>query len=87
MNVGRSKRDCHEIRLASAKLLPATSLRLAIIDAGSSLRSIAVVARLECPGAYQRWAPGSANKWKYGDAAHSRFAGQELDLICNHKFV
>jgi hypothetical protein len=23
---------------------------------------------------------------KYGVAVHSRFAGQELDLICNHNF-
>ena len=28
-----------------------------------------------------------ATKGKYGVATHSRFAGQELDLICNHKFV
>jgi hypothetical protein len=27
------------------------------------------------------------DKWKYGGAVHSRFAGQEFDLICNHKFV
>jgi hypothetical protein len=30
---------------------------------------------------------GKCDKWKYGDAAHSRFAGEEIDLICNHKFV
>ena len=30
---------------------------------------------------------GNCDEEKYGDAAHSRFAGQELDLICNHKFV
>jgi hypothetical protein len=30
---------------------------------------------------------GNAMNKKYGDAVHSRFAGQELDLICNHKFV
>ena len=29
----------------------------------------------------------NCDKWKYGGAAHSRFVGQELDLICNHKFV
>ena len=29
----------------------------------------------------------NCDKWKYGDAAHSRFAGEEMDLICNHKFV
>jgi hypothetical protein len=30
---------------------------------------------------------GNCDKWKYGDAAHSCFAGQELVRICNHKFV
>jgi len=30
---------------------------------------------------------GKCDRWKYGGAAHSRFVGQELDLICNHKFV
>jgi len=30
--------------------------------------------------------PGDAIT-QYGGAAHSRFAGEELDLICNHKFV
>jgi len=24
---------------------------------------------------------------EYGDAVHSRFAVEEMDLICNHKFV
>jgi hypothetical protein len=31
-------------------------------------------------------AAGKCEK-KYGDAVHSRFVGQELDLICNHNFV
>ncbi|PYI49633.1 MAG: hypothetical protein DMF11_00525 [Verrucomicrobia bacterium] len=30
---------------------------------------------------------GKCDRWKYGVAAHSRFAGQELDLICNSNFV
>jgi hypothetical protein len=30
---------------------------------------------------------GNCDREKYGVAAHSRFAGQELDLICNHNFV
>jgi hypothetical protein len=29
----------------------------------------------------------NCDKWKYGGAAHSRFAGEEINLICNHKFV
>jgi hypothetical protein len=29
----------------------------------------------------------NCDKRKYGGAAHSRFAGEEMDLICNHKFV
>jgi len=27
------------------------------------------------------------DRGKYGGAAHSRFAGKELDLICNTNFV
>jgi hypothetical protein len=27
------------------------------------------------------------DKWKHGGAAHSRFVYEEMDLICNHKFV
>src|SRR5262249_31955949 len=38
------------------------------------------------PGVAERDA-GKCDKWKYGGAAHSRFAGQELVRICNHKFV
>jgi hypothetical protein len=30
---------------------------------------------------------GNCDKRKYGVAAHSRSAGQELDLICNSNFV
>ena len=29
----------------------------------------------------------NCDKWKFGGAVHSRFAGEEMDLICNHKFV
>ncbi len=29
----------------------------------------------------------NCDKWKHGGAAHSRFADEEMDLICNHKFV
>jgi hypothetical protein len=32
-------------------------------------------------------APGRCDNKKHGDTVHSRFAGQELDLICNHNFV
>ncbi len=32
-------------------------------------------------------ATGKCDGRKYGGAVHSRFAGQELDLICNHNFV
>ena len=41
----------------------------------------------ECSGERRKWALEIATDKKYGVAAHSRFAGQELDLICNHKFV
>jgi hypothetical protein len=29
----------------------------------------------------------NCDKWKYGGSAHSRFAVEEIDLICNHKFA
>jgi hypothetical protein len=78
--------DRREIHLASAKLLPTTSLRLAIINASSLSRSIAATTKLEC-GAFTKGDAGNCDKWKYGGAVHSRVAGQELVQICNHKFV
>jgi hypothetical protein len=44
----RSTVDSHEIDLASAKMLPTTSLRLAIINTGTSSSSIAAATK---PGA------------------------------------
>jgi hypothetical protein len=41
----------------------------------------------ECSSRPTQVETGNCDEEKYGDAAHSRFAGQELDLICNHKFV
>jgi hypothetical protein len=35
----------------------------------------------------RKWALEIAIEKKYGVAVHSRFAGQELDLICNNNFV
>ena len=29
----------------------------------------------------------NCDKWKHGGTAHSRLAVEEMDLICNHKFV
>jgi hypothetical protein len=75
MNVGRSTRDCYEIRLASAKLLPTTSFLLAIINVSSSLRSIAAAAKIECLRRSPKVGVGNCDKWKYGGAAHSCFAG------------
>jgi hypothetical protein len=81
-----STRDRYEIDLASAKLLSTTSLRLA-----SLMRA------LRC-GESQPWRKmsdlalanadaGSCDEIEYGGAVHSRFAVEEIDLICNHKFV
>ena len=36
---------------------------------------------------FARCDAGKCDKCKYGGAAHSRFAGEEIDLICNHNFV
>ncbi|HAF03763.1 MAG TPA: hypothetical protein DIT76_01665 [Spartobacteria bacterium] len=36
---------------------------------------------------HRKVAAGNCDEEKYGVTAHSRFAGQELDLICNHNFV
>ena len=37
--------------------------------------------------AYANANAGNCDRWKYGGAAHSRFTGQEINLICNRKFV
>jgi len=85
MIVARSTLDCNEIHLATAKLLPTTSLRLAI---GRALRrGESQPQRSQSAPAYANAKAGNCDERKYGGAAHSRFAGQELDLICNHKFV
>ena len=62
-----------------------TSPRLA--NCGSLVAVIAAAAMPECSSERRKWALEIATDKKYGVAAHSRFAGQELDLICNHKFV
>jgi hypothetical protein len=74
-DVERSTRNCHQIRLASAQLLPTTSLRLAIINTSHSLRSIAAGTK---PGALAipSWrTPEIAIRKKYGQMVHSHFAG------------
>jgi len=85
MIVARSTLDCNEIHLATAKLLPTTSLRLAI---GRALRrGESQPQRSQSAPVHANDEAGNCDKRKYGGAAHSRFTGQELDLICNHKFV
>jgi hypothetical protein len=76
----------HEIDLASAELLPTTSLRLAIIRRALR-RGESQPQRRQSAPVHANDEAGNCDKWKYGGAAHSRFTGQELDLICNHKFV
>jgi len=48
---------------------------------------IAAAAVPECSGRFTQVEAGNCDKEKHGVAAHSRFAGQELDLICNNNFV
>ncbi|HYY35919.1 MAG TPA: hypothetical protein VE867_06065 [Candidatus Binatia bacterium] len=86
MSIGRLKRDRYEIRLASAKLLPTTSLRPAIMMRAVR-RGESQPWRSQSARAFAKGGAGNCDKWKYGGAAHSRSVGQELDRICNHKFV
>jgi hypothetical protein len=74
-----------EFDLASAKLLPTTSLRLALPRAlrGGESQPWRRMSGL----AFANADAGNCDKWKYGGSAHSRFAVEEMDLICNHKFV
>ena len=67
-------------------MLFTTSIRLAE-KCGSIAAVIAAAAMPECSSRFTQVETGNCDEEKYGDAAHSRFAGQELDLICNHKFV
>ena len=53
----RSTRHCHEIRLASAKMLPTTSSRLAIINASTSPRSSQLWRRQSVSANSRRWQP------------------------------
>jgi len=79
--------DCHQIRLASAKMLPTTSSRLAIINASTSSRSSQLRRRQSVSAIHTSEKSKNCDKEKRGVAAHSRSAGQELDLICNNNFV
>jgi hypothetical protein len=76
----------YEFDLASTKLLPTNSLRLAKFNASTSLRSIAAVAKKSAL-AFANADAWNCDKMEYGDAVHSCFAVEEIDLICNHKFV
>jgi hypothetical protein len=87
MSVGRLKRDCHEIRLASAKLLPTTSLRLAIVSASSFVAVNRSRGEVRVPSASVKDGVGNCDNGNTTMRLHSRFAGQELVRICNHKFV
>jgi hypothetical protein len=75
-----------EIHLASDEMLFTTFHRLAK-KCGSIVVAIAAAAMPECSGQSAQMQAGNCDEGKYGDVAHSHFAGQELDLICNHKFV
>jgi hypothetical protein len=82
----RSTCDRHEIHLASGEFLFTTSLRLAKNTSPLS-RSIATAAVSECSGQFTQVEAGNCDEGKYGGTEHSRFAGKELDLICNNNFV
>src|SRR5580700_10908394 len=73
--------DCYENHLATDEMLLTTCPRLANyagrLSRSSQLRRCRVF-REHVSGT------GRCDKKKHGGAVHSRFAGQELDLICNH---
>jgi hypothetical protein len=73
-----------QIHLASSEMLLTTSPRLAMVWAGC--RGHRSRGSKECFRNRIR-ATEKCDGKKYGGAVHSRFAGQELDLICNHNFV
>ena len=56
-------------------------------NSGSIVAVIAAAAMPECSGEPRQAGAGKWDKKKYDAAVHSRFAGQELDLICNNNFV
>ena len=68
-------------------MLPTTSLRLAIVFTSTSPLSIAAGARPSASAILATKPPTNAMKGNNGAAMHSRFAGMETDLICNHNFV
>jgi hypothetical protein len=76
----------HEIGLASARLLPTTSFGSQLLTRALR-RGKSQLRRSQSALASAVADAGKCDRWKYGGAAHSRFTGQELDLICNHKFV
>jgi hypothetical protein len=80
----RSTSNCYENDLASAELWLTTFTRLAH-KAGRLSRS----SQPRQNRVFREHVdmPGKCDKKKYGAVVHSRFAGQELDLICNHNFV
>ena len=77
MIAGTLTLDCDEIRLASARLLPTTSLGSRLL-VRALRRGESHPWRSKSAPAYANANAGNCDRWKYGDAAHSRFAGQEL---------
>jgi hypothetical protein len=77
MIVGTSPLDRHEIRLASAGLLPTTSLGSCLLMRALR-RGESHPWQSKSAPAYANANAGNCDRWNYGDAAHSRFTGQEL---------
>ena len=63
------------------------SLRLAIILYEHVAAVVAAGARQGASAILATDPLSNAMEENNGDAMHSRFVGQETDLICNHKFV
>ncbi|PYK93784.1 MAG: hypothetical protein DME36_08200 [Verrucomicrobia bacterium] len=75
----------NQIHLASAEMLLTTSPRLAIC--GPVVAVIAAAARPSVSAFCESRTLRICDERNNGVTVHSRFAGQELDLICNHNFV
>ncbi len=74
MIVGTSLLDRHEIRLASAGLLPTTSLGSRLL-VRALRRGESHPGRSKSAPAYANANAGDCDRWKYGDVAHSHFTG------------
>jgi hypothetical protein len=83
----QSTRDCHQIGLASTKMLPTTCSRRAINNASTFVAVIAAAAATECFDQFTRVKVEEMRKRKMRRCGALPLRRPELDLICNNNFV